>query len=286
MKKIGVNWLNGENITREKQAEEMLKIGFSSIFYGSDKPDIEEVALACKVTGLKIETLHAPFAKDEHGVSINSLWSPKGSEDGDIMEARFMDAVEKCGRFEVPYVILHASSAVVMPPQINPDGLERFHRVIDRARALGVTPCIENQRVIANVAALLDEFPDAKFCWDTGHEIVFGNSKLFMPMFGERLGALHLQDNIGIPGADVHRIPGDGTLDWDLVAKFIAAARFRGTMMMELKKSADGPYAALDIIEFYKKAFVGGKMVSDLVEKYEKVLATKGAITHTFEIKY
>lgn len=272
MKNIGVNWYMNVAPTIREQAEAIARAGFYATFIASENGELDNIVKNCNDVGVKVETLHAPYAGNKEGVAINDMWSPAGNENGEKMTARFLDAVEKCGRYEVPFVICHASSARIQPPNVNDAGLERFMRVVDRARELGVTVCFENQRVFANIAVLLDEFPDAKFCWDTGHEAVFGFGKQFMPVFGERLGALHLQDNYLQNGADIHLIPGDGFVDFNLAAKYIAKSGYSGTMMMELKKDPGGPYEKLTPDEFYARAFRGGERVGKMVESQKELI--------------
>jgi sugar phosphate isomerase/epimerase len=111
---------------------------------------------------------------------------------------------------------------------------------------LGMQLLLENlNNEVATPAHLVEivragHFDNVGFCLDTGHanlvepqletrdhEAKDGIAQAFED-FGDRIAELHLHDNLGNRpenGKDEHLWPGSGTIDWDSVAKQIAALK-------------------------------------------------------------
>ena len=96
-----------------------------------------------------------------------------------------------------------------------------------------------------------------------------------MAMFGERLGFLHLHDNIGMNTKtyrashddDLHRIPFDGNIDWKKTLSSIKKTAFGGTLMLECDPGHDMElYGRLSVREYYKKSFEGAMKLARLYE--------------------
>jgi sugar phosphate isomerase/epimerase len=88
---------------------------------------------------------------------------------------------------------------------------------------------------IAEVAAIVDGLGDhVGICLDVGHSNLSGlDATDEVSAAGERLLALHLQDNDG-NGEDQHLLPGQGTVDWDAVLNAIDRLDFRGPRTLEV----------------------------------------------------
>jgi len=92
---------------------------------------------------------------------------------------------------------------------------------------------------------LLEHFKDndsVGFCWDSGHEMCYNYSKDLLALYGDKLIATHLNDNLGISNFggriywtdDLHLLPFDGIADWDGIAKRLDRCGFNGIMTFEL----------------------------------------------------
>lgn len=254
MREIGVNWIMGACDDFAEQAAIMKACGFTATFVQLENDRIGEIFSACRKVGIRFHYLHAPYGKDANGVSINDMWNAPDSEAGTAMLTRLSDSLELCAKYEAPIMIQHVSSAIQKPPVVNPYGIERFGKLLERAKALGITIAFENQRSVANLAAIFEEFPDAKFCWDTGHEYAFGGGIEFMPAFGHRIAAVHLQDNTKQALNDQHLIPGDGLIDFSRVADYLAKFSYNGPLIMELKKHPNPEYKDMPAEEYFKRA--------------------------------
>lgn len=86
------------------------------------------------------------------------------------------------------------------------------------------------------IAALADAL-DCGICWDFGHANIAGTDKPSesLALVGRRLALVHIHDNDGM--TDSHRLPGEGTIDWDDAMAGLRAVGYNGFFDMELKTS-------------------------------------------------
>lgn len=229
--KLGINLNCYGPLPVDEQIGLMKKNGFEACFTGSENRDLDSIIPALRAAGISCDNFHAPFDK------INAIW--KDSETGEEMCARLLRSVEACARYEVPALVVHLSSGLT-PPHVNDIGCERWHKIMDLADGLGVAVCYENQRMLSNLAFAFEEFPAARFCWDCGHEFCFTPGRHYMPLFGDKLSALHIHDNHRVFNGDDHMIPGDADIDFGYVTDMIAGSGYEGTLMLELiRKKTD-----------------------------------------------
>lgn len=259
---IGINLFcyggkEDENI--ENQIGNMIENGFGHTFVMADHPMLSgSLVDKVKRAGIVFDTLHAPFN------GINHMW--KDGIDGDETLKRLSDAVSKCADYDIPVAIVHLSSGRPAPV-ISDIGNERFSRLMDFARKKNVTLAYENQRFLANIASVMEMFPDAGFCWDIGHEGCFTKGRRYMPLFGDRLTAVHIHDNHHLPDGDEHLIPYDGITDFDLVAKTLADYNFRGTAMLEVFRSENDKYNDFTQTEYYRHAGNAARRLATAVDE-------------------
>ena len=248
-----------EDVSIEKQIELMKENGFYHTFIMADNPELNgSLVDKVKRAGIVFDTLHAPFN------GINDMW--KEGIDGDAMLALLTDAVEKCAAFEIPVAIIHLSSGKPAP-RISDVGNLRFEKLIERAVNKNVTLAFENQRFLSNLAYIMDQFPNVGFCWDIGHEGCFTKGLRFMPLFGNRLSAVHIHDNHHLPDEDEHLIPFDGITDFDTVAKTLADYNFCGTVMLEVFRSESDKYKDFTPEEYYGRAGKAARKIADMVHE-------------------
>ena len=70
------------------------------------------------------------------------------------------------------------------------------------------------------------------WCYDTGHANCFGFKPDVLGQCSAVPLSLHVQDNYG-DTRDMHLIPGDGTVDWDLFAKTLREVGYAGELVLE-----------------------------------------------------
>ncbi len=156
----------------------------------------------------------------------------------------------------------------IIRPRFATGASAALKKLMEEADKKGVTVAYENQRKISSLAMMLEFYPNAGFCWDAGHEGCFTPGKQFMPLFGDRLTCLHLHDNNGIFNGDDHLIPGDGTLDFDRVARQIAQSGFSGTVMLEILRENTHRYDALSPTEYYRRAGAAARSLEEKIHAY------------------
>ncbi len=252
------SYLPEGEISVDRQIYLMQKNGFNHTFLMSNSSELTDKNVAkLQDGGIIIDTLHSPFA------GINAIWH-KG-EDGDRMLDLFIDGVKRCSEYKIPTLIMHLSSKYP-PPPICDVGYERFKRLVAAAREYDVTLAFENQRCLANLAFIFEQFPDAGFCWDIGHEGCFTSGISFSGLFGDRLCALHIHDNFRIPDNDAHLLPFDGGLDFDHVANELVRLKYDGTLMLEVFRSNSNLYCDTSDEEYYRRAAEGVEKLNNITK--------------------
>ena len=254
--KLGIEWNYRFSGSADEQARLIKENGFDATFV-SRLDGLDAVMAAVKKYGIVCESYHAPFDR------INDMWI--SGEDGETMLKRICDCIDACAEYGIPVVVVHLSSGK-NPPRINDVGFERYDRLMMYAKEKGVTVAYENIRKLDNLAFAMENYPEAGFCWDVGHEACSGMGVQFMPMFGNRLKALHIHDNM-LDG-DHHMIPRDGKIDFDRVARQIAESPYEGSIMLELSTKQSDFYNGVSPEEFYERA---GKAALRLKEEIETI---------------
>ena len=257
-RKIGINMNCYAPIPPEQQVSLMKKEGFEGCFTGSANPDIEAYMAALRGSGIVCENLHAPFD------GINTIW--KAGEKGDIMLARLIEGVRICAKYDVPALVVHLSSGT-KAPHVNDFGADRFAKLMDEAAKYGVAVCYENQRKLSNLAFAFEQFDAARFCWDCGHEFCFTPGRHYMPIFGDKLSALHIHDNMCEFNGDKHMIPYDGRIDFGYVAKMISESGYTGTVMLELlRRNSMFIYENYTPEQYYSRAGAAARRLRDEID--------------------
>lgn len=238
-----INECPRENLAALKAA------GFDAVLLhlGGEYPD-QKLAEDVAAEGLVIDNVHGP-AK-----GTNSFWIP--GPEGDELTDRFIDHMERCAAIGVPRIIYHVSSGNNYPP-IKEVGIDRFSRLAEAAERLDIDMCLENQRFFHFIDYIYSHIDSKrlKFCYDSGHESCFSQTKIALPKYRDRLAALHLHDNDGGYEHDQHLLPGHSTgVDWDYVRRWIAD--YDGVISLEVKTPRDIPHEV-----FYAEAIKAVRFV-------------------------
>ncbi len=259
---IGIVIFSG--ISVESQVENMKKVGINRTFVSSEIHNFDNVMDLFRRENIICETLHAPFNR------INDMWS-HDRDAGDCILNRLKDSIDKCCRYGVPVSVVHLSSKCPMP-EINEIGIERFDKLFAYAEEKGIIIALENQRYLENIDFFMKRHPEARFCYDVGHEHCFTSGIDFMDHFGDRLVALHIHDNSCIYNADDHLLPFDGKIDYSVPAKKIAESGFTGTLMLEVEKTSSvddvAIYEHMSNLEYYSRAADAANKLAAMVDSY------------------
>jgi sugar phosphate isomerase/epimerase len=122
-------------------------------------------------------------------------------------------------------------------------GRKSLTAIIAKADQLGICICLENmfprfQTYFKpeHFGEILEQFTDLKITLDTGHANIDNRdgSKLldFIRRFSHRIGHVHLSDNFG--KRDDHLPIGEGTIDFDRVAKALKECGYDDTITLEI----------------------------------------------------
>ena len=257
--KIGINWNSYSTLDEKVQARLIVDNGFDNTFLtlNGEDFDIEKIFATLKEYNIECENIHAPFK------NIGDMWLM--GENGEKMLAELIKTVELCATYEIPTIIVHPLGRTAR--RINDIGYERFYKLMESAKRNGVIVAYENIRYLSNLAFLMEEFPEAKFCWDVGHEDVFSTGINYMPLYGDRLGAIHIQDNEMIYDSDLHLIPYDGKKNFDYVAKEIAKVEYNGSLMLEVLRRCSHYYDTWSPEEYFNHAAKAAMRLKETVEK-------------------
>lgn len=102
-----------------------------------------------------------------------------------------------------------------------------------------------------------------RVCLDTGHSNFCGESPAdAVRTLGSYLGALHVHDNDGT--ADSHRIPGNGTIDWEDFSDALAEINYGGVLNFETAVSDDVPCGPERDRQERELALIGHKLAKNI----------------------
>ena len=176
-------------------------------------------------TGLQIDNIHTPVA-----TCSDLLWLDGAS--GEDYKDIIISCVEDCRTHEIPTAVIHLTS-FEGNTAVTDTGLRRIGEIIDVAEQRNVRLAFENLSNLDHIAAVFGRFPSPYigFCYDSGHENLNPDQDC-LALFGDRLFALHINDNIG--DGDIHILPFDGTVDWN-------------AKMQKLKSCKDACYLTLEV---------------------------------------
>ena len=200
----------------------------------------EKDADLARDAGLQIENMHAPV-HEQNALSMNN-------EQGKSVLHDYLKCVEDCHKYRIPTVVIH------LPDDdfpVNDLGFDRLNRIIDRAGELRVQVAFENLRNIRNLDAVLSRATASHvgYCYDSCHHINYAPDTDLLDLYGNRLKAIHLQDNGG--SHNQHQLPFDGNVDWSVVMGKLKKVGYNGAITLE---PMNWDYMHLGIRDFLRQA--------------------------------
>ena len=227
----------------------------TALWWGDDfgRIDYRDSPAHARKAGLIVENVHLPYE------GINNLWLD--TADGEALTEYLLRCAADCADNEIPTMVMHLSSGND-PPPFNNLGMDRIKRIVEKSERHGINITFENLRKPEYLAFVLDniESPRVGFCYDSGHDNCYYSKDDLLDRHGSRLMALHLHDNDG--AADQHLLPFDGSINWPVVMKKIAASGYTGSISLEADNLG---YENLPAEDFLRLAF----------ERAEKLAAMK-----------
>ena len=220
---------------------------------------METIANTAAKCGLTLQSLHGQLR------GIPGMWSREESESTKIF-SELMAGLQECHRYGFPIMVVHPWTGFDYHFDPHTTYYQNFDRLMEQAHKLDIRIAFENLEGAEFLYALLDRYPQAGFCWDSGHEQCYDPDTDFLGKFGDRLIMTHLNDNYGITGPtirsedDLHLIPGDGIADWHEHIRRLQKAQPQDILNFELKLRPKGDrcttdlYSHLPLEEFFRRA--------------------------------
>lgn len=256
--------------------------GFEGVFPVWDPSEnlVKNLREEADRVGIAIPAIHAPF------IGCDAIWFGDDDAAGQVLDQLYA-CLDDCRTYHIPVMVCHVMIGFGEKPAPNEQGLARFTALSDRAAEYGIAVAYENTEHEEFLAALLDRLQGhsgAAYCWDSGHEMCYNDSRDLLALWGDRLAVTHLNDNLGVRDFggeitwldDLHLLPFDGIADWEYNAARLAAAKEVEYLTFELVKSSkpdrhenDG-YDALPLPVYFAEAYKRACRVATLVLKYKK----------------
>lgn len=225
----------------EEQIPLFKKVGFDGFFTNYDcLENVRKYKAIADENGMIYQSLHAPF------LTMDKMWE-KGTEADEAVEL-LCECVRACAENSVPIMVAHVYIGFDKDEPTE-EGLINFGKVVAVAEELGVKIAFENTEGEGYLAAVMERFKNSSavgFCWDTGHEMCYNHSQDMLALYGDRLIATHIDDNLGIRDFDgkitfiddLHLLPFDGVADWDGIVKRLNRHGYNGILTFELNKNS------------------------------------------------
>jgi sugar phosphate isomerase/epimerase len=203
-----------------------------------DRPLVRRAAARLRELDLEPFSFHAPF-----GERIDITAPDPGERRHSVEE--ILRAAEAAALMGARHLVLHPGpekhglSAGERPARLE-NAAAALHRVALRCRELGLRLVLENMLphlflgAAGDLLGLLGGLDglDVGLCLDTGHAFLSGDLHGVVHQLAGRLLMIHASDNRGTH--DDHLPPGEGFIPWPGLAGHLAAAGFRGTLIIEL----------------------------------------------------
>ena len=260
---------------------EQIKLYSDAGFYGffteyNDK--LSQYRNTAEKCGMYYQSVHAPY------VRMCYLW--RDCADTEDTRNELLRCIDDSADAGVPIVVVHAYIGIgakkIDVPNVH--GISNFSYAVERAVKRGVKIAFENTEGEEFLEMLMTHFkdvPNVGFCWDTGHEMCYNHSEDMMALYGTRLIATHLNDNLGIRDYngeitfhdDLHLLPFDGIADWNNIASRLKKYGYSGELTFELNlgskpgRHENDKYRRLTFEEYISEAYARACRVAALYAK-------------------
>ena len=250
------DWFGYEVPYRERY-QLIKEVGFDGVLlYWSNEfgnMDYKHNPELARYEGLFVENIHTSFD------NINDLWldNLNGNEITDYL----LQCVDDCHKHEIATMIVHLTSGD-NPPNANVLCINRIKKIVERAERQCVNVALENMRKPEYLGYVFDHINSGRlgFCFDSGHQNCYSKNTDLLSLYGDKLMALHLHDND--KNSDQHRMPFDGSINWNAVMKKLTDIHYNGPTALEIVNM--GYEHVRNPGEFLAIAFERAKRLGDL----------------------
>lgn len=175
-----------------------------SLWWGGEDNRKKQHETARKL-GLQIDNIHAPFP------NANEIWID--CPGGDDYIAMLISCVNDCAMYDIPTTVIH-TSRFSEPVGISELGLARIKKLVEAAENKRIKLAFENLNSLQHLDYIFGSIKSEYlgFCYDSGHENCNHPDANCLSLYGDKLFAVHIDDNFG--DSDTHLLPFDGLIDW------------------------------------------------------------------------
>lgn len=236
---------SNKNVTPIETIHAIKKAGFDGVFlqwFNKDWSVSQEQQLElCRELGFEIPFVHLGYKY------INDIWEM--GENGEKLVDYYLNDLETCRRNGIDMVVMHLTSKSEAPTP-NEIGLKRLQVIIDYAEKLNIKIAFENTKIPGYLEYVFENIKNKNIgvCYDSGHCHCHFDDKFNWNFFKNRIFAVHLHDND--KSDDLHMLPFDGTIDWNLLAENLKKSNYAGPIILESSYKRD--YLKMPLEEFYK----------------------------------
>lgn len=212
--------------------------GFDGFFTMWDN-NLKEYRELADTLGLIFQSVHAPFS------NASKMWGKDENAKKAVEE--LIHCVKDCAEVNVPILVVHPYIGFEEKANPTEDGVENFRIIVEEAKRCNVKIAFENVEGEEYLKILMEAFKDYEnvgFCWDTGHELCYNRGKDMLSLYGDRLIATHINDNLGVSDFDgnifwtddLHLLPFDGISDWKMIVERLNRHGYDDILTFELNK--------------------------------------------------
>lgn len=265
----------GFSNSTEEQIRLIKEAGFDGFFTNAESPEnMIRYSQIAKEEGLIYQSAHAPFG------NMHIMWEGNDEEAEEVLKT-LTDCVDSCEASGVSLLICHVIIGMERHTP-NAQGAERFRKLALYAQQKGVKIAFENTEGEEYLEAVLEKCKDLDnvgFCFDSGHERCYNYSKDMLSLYGDRLIATHLNDNLGMKDEnektwhdDLHLLPFDGTADWKYIVSRLKKVTCPECITFEListnkpERNAHDRYKGMSFLDFATEAYKRAEKIRDMMK--------------------
>lgn len=212
----------GFSNSTEEQIRLIKEAGFDGFFTEMDTDEnLMKYAEIAKEANLIYQSVHAPFGK------MHIVWEGTEKEAEEVI-SELKGCIDACVKIGVPLLICHV---IIGMERCTPNekGASLFRNLAEYAKENKIKIAFENTEGEEYLQAVMKKCKDLEnvgFCFDSGHEMCYNGNRDMLSLYGDRLIATHLNDNMGMKDKsiktwhdDLHLLPFDGIADWKNIAE-------------------------------------------------------------------
>ncbi len=178
---------------------------------------------------------------------IATIWEE--GEAGDELVADYLKDLDMVAEDGIKMVCMHVTKSNKESP-MSQIGLKRWEKIVRHAEKLGIVVALENtvwpgylEFIVGNIKS-----DNLAVCYDSGHAHFHFKDEYNFDAFKNKIACLHLHDNDA--SADQHKLPFDGTIDWDGLLTHLKEANFEGDFTSEAVRHEC--YKDISPLKFFK----------------------------------